>query len=241
MNRRMVFQQTYYDSQPFTGSTSISFFNETDENALSITSLSEDQAIKWLFNSFSFADRFKQDFFNQSANVKSFFGEKQPFVITGKKPGDIDLLLVDIERPDRAIVFECKRLKVTSVDKNISKVNNVNGIKTGVKQANGLQSLGFYKSYLMIILLDDSRELDYPNTMIRNSKSELVEEIYDIPWNEPINKDVGIVFVKVTQPTGKHFNEMAGIGFCIDKTAEELVQTSSMTNKVKELIKINLC
>ncbi len=232
----MVFQQLYYDSQPFTGSTSISFFNETEENGTSITSLTEDSAIKWLFNSFSFADKFKRHFFNQSSNVKSFFGEKQPFVITGKKPGDIDLLLVDVERPDKVIAFECKRLKVTSLDKTTSKINNINGVKTGVKQANGLQSLGFYKSYLMIILLDDGRQLDYQNTVMRNSKSESVEEIYDIPWNEPISKDLGIVYVKVTQPTGKHFNEMAGIGFCIDKKAGELEQTSLMTNKVKELL-----
>ena len=239
MKRQMIFRQTYYDSQVLTGAETISFFTETDENSASVTSMTEDQAIKWLFNTYSFGQTFKEDFFNHSNRVEAFFGEKQPFVMTGKKPGDIDILLVDKERPDQAIAFECKRLKVTSLDKTISKVNNVNGIKTGVKQANGLQSLGFYKSYLLIILLDDGRQLEYPNTMMRNSKSETVEEVYDIPWNEPIHNDVGIVFVKVTQQTGKHFNEMAGIGICVDKKAQELQQTNTMTNKIKELLNRN--
>lgn len=233
----MIFKQSYYDSQILTGATGIRFFNETNENSDSVTSMTEDQAIKWLFNSFPFRQTFIERFFGNSNSIYSFFGKKDPFVVHGKKPGDIDILLVDKERPDKIIAFECKRLKVTSVDSPLPKVNNANGIKHGVKQANGLQSLGFYKSYLMIILLDDSRHFDYPNTMMRNSKWQEVEEIYDIPWNEPLNQDVGIVFVKITQPTGKHFNEMAGIGYCIDKEANEQEQTTSMTNRIKELLK----
>lgn len=235
MKRRMIFRQSYYDSQVLTGPTEIPFFTENDADSDSVTSMTEDQAIKWLFNSFSFGQTFIESFFNSPTSVHTFFGKKEPFVSFGKKPGDIDILLVDKERPDRAIAFECKRLKVTSVETHLPKINNWKGIKHGVKQANGLQSLGFYKSYLMIILLDDSRHFDYPNTMMRNSKWHEVEEVYDMPWNEPLNQDVGIVFVRVTQPTGKHFNEMAGIGFCIDKNANEQEQTISMTNKVKEL------
>jgi hypothetical protein len=236
MQRQMIFRQSYYDSQVLTGANEIPFFRESEENSESVTTMTEDQAVKWLLNSFSFRHTFIESFFEKSKNVYSFFGIKEPFVIVGKKPGDIDILLFDKERPDKAIAIECKRLKVTSVDSPLPKVNNSKGIKHGVKQANGLQSLGFYKSFLMIILLDDSRHFDYPNTMLRNSKWHEVEEVYDMPWNEPLNQDVGIIFIKVTQPTGKHFNEMAGIGICIDKKANEQEQTTSMTNKIKELI-----
>lgn len=238
MKRQMIFRQSYYDGQVLTGATEIPFFTETDEDNDSVTCMTEDEAIKWLFNYFSFGQTFMESFFDSACTVHSFFGKKEPFVILGKKPGDIDILFVDKERPDRAIAFECKRLKVTSAESYLPKVNNSSGIKHGVKQANGLQSLGFYKSYLMIILLDDSRYFDYPNTMMRNSKWHEVEEVYDMPWNEPLNQDVGIVFVKVTQPTGKHFNEMAGIGFCIDKEANAQQQTASMTNKVKDLFRM---
>lgn len=237
MQRKMIFKQLYFDSRIFTGEKDVSFFTETDENRESVTLLTEDQAIKWLFNTYSFGKLFAEGFFNDEGCIQAFFGKKEPFVFAGRKPGDIDILLIDNERPEKAIAFECKRLKVTSVDSPLPKINNVQGIRQGVKQANGLQSLGFYKSYLMIILLDDSRHFKYPNTMMRNSKWEDVELVYDIPWNEPLNQDVGIVFVKVTQPTGKHYNEMFGIGYCIDKEAIEQEQTIPMTNKIRELLK----
>lgn len=239
MKRQMIFRQTYYDCQPFTGENVIPFFTETDESSESVTSMSEDQAIRWLFNSFSFGKIFIESFYGNPDGIQIHFGEKEPFIVTGRKPGDIDIMLVDKNAPDRAIAFECKRLKITSIDTPMPKVNNIQGIKHGVKQANGLQSLGFYKSYLVMILLDDSRHFAYPNTMLRNSQWQDVEEVYDIPWNEPIHQDVGIVFIKVTQPTGKHFNEMAGIGLCIDKEAQEQEQSVAMTNKIKELLKRN--
>jgi hypothetical protein len=241
MKRPMIFKQSYYDAQPLSDRQSYSFFSESDEEDESVSLMSEDQAIKWLFSSFSFDRFFIEDFFQVPNRVKSFFGLKEPFIIKGKKPGDIDILLVDTERPERAIAFECKRVKSQSIDKTNSKVNNANGIRKGVLQANGYQSLGFHQSYLMIILLDDGRKLDYTNPMMRNSKSDDVEEIYDIPWNENLNKDVGIVFVKVTQPTGKHYNLMGGQGFCIDKVAGKLDQLPAMTNKIKELLKQQGC
>ena len=237
----MIFKQQYYDAQKLDSRTTYSFFTESDSNEESVTSMTEDIAVKWLFQNSSFGQFFIQSFFEKPSGVKSFFGLTEPFTISGKKPGDIDLLLVDPERPDKAIAFECKRVKATSIDRDNSKVNNANGIKKGVIQANKYQSLGFHKSYLMIILLDDGRHFsDYPNTMMRNNNSESVENIYDIPWNENLHDDVGIVFVKITQPTGKHFNQMAGQGFCIDKNATLLQQTTAMTNKVKEHLKNNV-
>lgn len=239
MKRMMVFRQMYYDTQIFNGASTMSFFRETDENSESVASMTEAQAVEWLFNRVSFSPFFSEGFFDNTSMVRPFFNKKDPFVIPGKKPGDIDILLIDSERPDKAVAFECKRLKVSSRYSPLPKVNNVNGIRQGVKQANGLQSLGFYRSYLMILLLDDSRHFSYANTMMRNSKWPEVEEVYDIPWNEPLHPDVGIVFVKVTQPTGKHFNEMAGIGYCIDKAAGPQEQTPAMNNKVKELLNVS--
>lgn len=237
MNRKLIFQQIYFDTQHFKGSRSIDFFNEADDHSSSITTMTEEEAIQWLFGFSQFSSMFKEEFFETPQRVRSFYGLTAPFTAIGRKPGDIDLLLVDDTSPNKAIAFECKRVKLTSTDKNTSKVNNAGAIKTGIKQVNGLQSIGFYKSYLMVILLDDSRLREYPNAMMRNSKGQSVEEIYDIPQNEPLHEDVGIVFVKVTQPTGKHFNDMAGIGFCVDKKAKELEQSSSLTNKVNALLR----
>jgi hypothetical protein len=68
--------------------------------------------------------------------------------------------------------------------------------------------------------------------MMRRSTSENVEAIYEVPWIEELHKDVGVVYVKVTQPTGKHYNLMGGIGICVDKPASFLEQTDGMTNRI---------
>jgi len=236
MKRQMIFRQLYYDRQLIDGAT-ISFFTESNDQDASVTLMSEDQAIRWLFNNSPIKDIFIDGFFLEPSYVVPFFGLREPFTDVHKKPGDIDLLLVDERFPNSTIAFECKRVKAISIDADNAKVNNINGIRHGVIQANKYQSLGFHKSYLMIIMLEDSRTLDAGNAMMRNSKSEDVEKIYEIPWNEKLHDDVGIVFVNVTQPTGKHYNSMGGIGFCIDKPAQSLDQTIEMTNKVKRLLK----
>ncbi len=238
MKRQLIFRQQYFDSLPLDGRTSFSFFTEPEDNESSVTTMSEDNILKWLFLNSAFDCFFFQEFFKNPEKVTPFFGLTEPFTVQGQKPGDIDLLLINAERPDQVIAFECKRVKATSLDNLNSKVNNIQGIRKGVIQANKYQSLGFHQSYLMIILLDDCRHfVDYPNVMMRNNITDEVEAIYDIPWNEKLHEDVGIVFVRVTQPTGKDFNLMSGQGFCIDKKAAHLEQTITMTNKVKELLK----
>lgn len=233
----MIFRQFYYDSQPIRPDGKMTFFSESDESETSIVSFGEDEAVKWLFGIHHLRHEIIREFFINPDSVQAHFGLQYPFTSQNKKPGDIDLLLVDKVRPDQGIAFECKRVKITSQERGYSKINNAGAIKRGIEQANGLQSIGFYQSYLLIILLDDSRKLlDYPNTMMRNSSFNSVEEIYDIPWNEPLNSDVGVVFIKVTQPTGKHYGLMAGIGICIDKDANKLEQTNSMTNRIREVI-----
>ena len=156
-----------------------------------------------------------------------------------KKPGDIDILIFDKERPDLSAAFEVKRVKIITQLDGKHKLNNVTSIQKGVKQVNGYQSIGFHKSYLMVVMLDDSRLADYPNSMMRNSQSSLIDEIYDIPWNEELHEDVGIVYLKITQPTHKSYNKMAGLGFCIDKSANKLQQSEVLTNKIRELIKVS--
>jgi len=237
MKRQLIFKQVFYDTQSVGGKNAISFFTESDENDESVTSMSEDQAVKWLFQNESFRRLFIEAFFENSKNVRAYFGLTEPFTTKNKKPGDIDLLLVNSNRPDKSIAFECKRVKALSDDKGFSKVNNTGSIKHGVIQANKYQSLGFHQSYLLIILLDDARDHKAKNVLFHSTSSEQLKHLYDIPWNEPLHKDVGIIFIRIIQLTGKHIDLKGEIGLCIDKPAQLLEQTATMTNKIKELIR----
>jgi hypothetical protein len=239
MKRQMTFKQVFYDVQPIGDKTTVSFFTETNKNDETVTLMSEDQAIKWLFQNKPFRQLFIGGFFGDTKNIKTYFGLTEPFTTKNKKPGDIDLLFVDPDQPDKSVAFECKRVKALSIDNQTSKINNAEKIKHGVIQANKYQSLGFHQSYLVIILLDDGRHYNSPNILFRNTSTEQLKRVYDIPWNEPLHNDVGIIFITINQPTGNHINLTGGLGFCIDKLAQPLEQTVSMTNKIIDLIKYN--
>ncbi|MFN0033190.1 MAG: hypothetical protein ACKVOR_13600 [Flavobacteriales bacterium] len=236
MRRLLAFKQIIYDTQSIAGQTSVDFFVESDKNDKSITVMTEDQAVKWLFETESFRQLFIESFFDGGKNVKYYFGVTVPFTTKNKKPGDIDLLLVDPNRPDKAIAFECKRVKAVSQDESLSKVNSIEKIRYGVKQANQYQSLGFHQSYLMVILLDDGRQFKGANTFFRNTSRKQLENMYDIPWQEPLNEDVGIAYVRANQPTGRDYNLAGSLGLCIDKKAGALEQTTAMTNKIEKFI-----
>jgi len=112
----------------------------------------------------------------------------------------------------------------------------INKIRHGIKQANAYRELGFYQTYLLIILLDDGRAMTAPNTMFRYGKDDTLESIYSIPWQEPLHEDVGIVYVKVNQTTGKSINLTGGIGFCIDKKARLVEQHANITTGIKTIL-----
>lgn len=199
--------------------------------------MNEGRALEWLLTNTSFRQMFLNEFFPGISDVKIFTGLSTPFTNPNTIPGDIDLLLVSESRPDKTIAFECKRVKAVSGPGNIAKVNNVQKLVHGIKQANAYQSLGFHQSYLAVILLDDGRALDTPNIMFRYGKTTSIESIYEIPWNEPLHRDVGIVFIKLNQTTGKNIQHAGGFGFCVDKAAGRLEQMDEMNQKVGTLLR----
>jgi len=236
--RTLYFKTMLMDSQLLnTTDTVYSFFNENDDDEQSITSLNETEAVNWLLKYPGFRNFFLEEFFASPQNVKAFTGIKEPITSQNKKPGDIDLLLVDPAFPNQAIGFECKRVKSVDQTEEYSKINSIEKIRSGVRQASAYQSLGFYKSFLMIMLLDDGRALNDPNVMFRYGKTANIARMYELPWQEPLQEDVGIVFIKVNQMTGKHYNHSISIGICIEKQAKPLDQLNRLTDKIQEILK----
>jgi hypothetical protein len=238
MHRTLYFKHCQYDSVLLnTQDTVYDFFTESDHDDHSVTDMVEDAAVKWLVSNQHFRRMFLEDFFPLPDQVKIFDGLRHPFTISGRLPGDIDLLLVDPARCDAAIGIECKRVKLVSTDT----YPNVNGdgvakIRRGILQANGYRELGFHQSYLMIIVLEDGRAMTTPNTMFRYSKHYIAESIYNIPWHENLHQDVGVIFVKVNQTTGKSIELTGGLGFCVDKKAALINQSHRITTNLKELL-----
>ena len=50
--------------------------------------------------------------------------------------------------------------------------------------------------------------------------------------------ECGIIFVKVTQPTGKTFNNMSVVGVCVNKEAARLDQSNNLTNRIADFMRL---
>jgi len=235
MDSLMVFNTVIYDIQPLSGESGMAFFAESADNEESVTSNTEEQILKWILTHRSLGKFLVSQFFEVPSTVKAYLGLTDPFVESGRKPGDIDLLLIDPAKPDRSIAFEVKRVKAVATDDEVSRVNGAEKIRKGVIQVNKYQSLGFHQTYLMVIVLNDARTKRTPNVALRKANSSNVQRVFGIPWNEPLHADVGIVYVEITQFTGRAIAQTGSFGVCIDKRASMLEQASDFTTKVKKL------
>lgn len=224
------------DSVPVTGATSYSFFTDSDENNPSVTAFTEERAISWLMSH----PHFKVDFFGDliAANTicQLHQGLVKPFTHPNAIPGDIDLLAFPQLDPSRAIAMEFKRVKVVSHPDCTATVNRAGEIDRGIIQANAYRALGFHQTYLVIILLDDGRALTTPNPMFRYATGQPVDQVFNIPWRQARDPNVGVIYIKINQMTGKHIDHAHSIGYCIDLRAVPVEQTTEMTNKVRTLL-----
>lgn len=211
------------------------FVDNSEYDGESITKKIEEKIVLWLFNQEPAKELvFSQLGIHRSALIK--LQVKDPIIVNpSKKPGDIDVIFWEQNQPDRAIVIECKRVKVTAIDSGTDKINKIKSIKDGVIQANALHEFGFHKTYLAIIAEVDGRNRKGYNVLFRSSTPQTFSQIYDFPLRAKLHNDIGILFIEIVQPTGKEISNMAYVGICIDKQASLLEQPHHLTNLVKIL------
>jgi len=197
--------------------------------------MTEAEAMNWLFNDPFFREDFIKEFFPEPLKIRHYFGLVEPFTTSNQKPGDIDLLFVHPDYPDMSIAFETKRVKVIQTAEGADIVNRLSGISKGIVQANAYRALGFHQTYLLVIILDDGRHIEAPNIIFHYNKTHKLNLVYDIPMSEELHREVGVIYVRINQMTGKDFNHSSSIGYCIDKAAVPITQTAEMTNKVRSL------
>lgn len=213
------------------------FFKDVSpSNASSVTSVEEKEIIRWLFEQSPARNLI---FSELQTEQDSFFKLEVTSPIISdprKKPGDIDVLICGKQKPHQTIAIECKRVKVTTVDRDNDKVNKINGVGDGVRQANALREFGFHRTYFAILIeVEGKNRTDY-NVLSRGSSDSTFTRVYDFPHRDKLHEDIGVIFIEITQPTGKHIDEMAVVGICIDKEANRLDQPTCLTNRIHELL-----
>src|SRR5579859_8100898 len=72
--------------------------------------------------------------------------------------GDIDILLSAPDHPEQAVAFEVKRIKFGARHLRNRKPSKLGNLKKAVQQANRLAKVGFWRVYLYVVTVVDSRE-----------------------------------------------------------------------------------
>jgi hypothetical protein len=202
-----------------------------------VTKQDEERTIQWILG--SRARDLLLEVLEAGSDVFIDCSIRQPIVENSQsKPGDIDLLICPARRPDIAIAFQCKSVVVKSLnaeeDDDVKKLPRLQDL---VIQANRQRNdYGFYRNYLAILIkVDGRRKVNY-NTLLRCAGPETLKTIYEFPDREAVHHDVGIIFVEITQPTAKSFDEHVTFGVCVDREAGRLDQSPRLTRKIEELM-----
>src|ERR1044072_8376448 len=243
MRKLLVFETIAFDSHTFhagtviPGGTSIkSFGNYEDLEEDDVTTKDEETIIKWLLGSPA------KDLLLRVLGVgrDSFiaYSVKQPVVENPqKKPGDIDILICGEYRADRAIAIQCKLVKVVAFSQEEDDVSKLPDIKGAVLQANKQRAnFGFHRNYLAVIVKAYGQKRTQNNPIFRGPNQNTMKLLYEFPQRESLHSDVGILFIDITQPTGKSYDQMAVVGICHDQQAMPLEQSPNLTNRIKEFM-----
>lgn len=158
----------------------------------------------------------------------------EPFTNCASKPGDIDLLLFDKAEPEKATAIEVKILKKKQGNFHIDFVDNIEKVREGLDQAEGLTGIGFHSVFIMIVVL--------ANTSTYSDRNLATRSIDEINWGKIREeyerhrkaREIGLIGIKINQNTARPIGESGAIsGFMFKKFVRE--QSAKVTHVISRL------
>lgn len=221
-------------------------YSSVDDGSARVTAFDEKPIIRWLM----LCPSSRQIILEELGLPPDAFHRPevvQPFYAPGE--GDIDLILCPRLSPHQAVAFECKRVKVESVNIGKDKVNKLRDVADGVRQANKLYngSAAFFQTYLAIITEVDASgqgEINIPNRGIRSdttpqrgdTRTTTFKQIVEFPGRAELHDDVGIIFIEIAQPSHLSIDKQASVRVCVYRRAERRDQLTGVTNRVIKIM-----
>ncbi len=223
-----------YDSVLLTGKQEYSFFkDEDDEAGERFANTIETDIVKWIFNHpYRITDTL---FFQELEISKShtpYFEVGPPVIKDSSAPGDIDILLVDKDRPQYSIAFQVKRIKAVINEDNVSELKT-SQINKGVQQAKWMhEKYRFHKSYLMLGIVTDSQRRNHNSQIFRYNTVEEKSVIYEHSGFGDLPEDIGIYIFEINQPSSNSINYTATIAAKALRFAKPSEQLNDTTNRI---------
>lgn len=244
MNTTLYFKTVWVDTADFKAGqlvpagTEIDFF--TDRNApagASVIKEMESAIIKWLLQSNGRNLLLESLGLPHNSHTETAVGE--PVIDDPQtKPGDIDLLICPLWRPDLSVAIQCKRVTVEVESDDSDQIRKLGDIKDVVLQANKQRKrYGFHQNYLAIIIQSFVARRYSSDVILRGIAPESLKRIYEFNYRDKVHDDIGIIFIEIMQPTWQGVDRMARVGVCVDRKAELLSQPDRLTNRIEEWLR----
>jgi hypothetical protein len=164
--------------------------------------------------------------------------ELKPPEIHGKStvPGNIDVLVCHPAKPDRAVVFESKRVKVKPQTFETLLPGKLRELeKKGTRQATGLHEKQFHRNWLLVCVAIDGRER-HGKFFSRGLSGPLVKTIYDYVNNLVLRPGVGVVVVEICQPVDDPIEDAGSMVIKVVREPTPQTQPDHVTQWVRSQI-----
>ena len=202
----------------------------------SIREFTESEIIDFIYKQKFYYQLYKEMGLSDPQRITILRGQKEPFILKqNSKPGDLDLILFDPQKAENAIAMEVKCVKFKTEANQSVTTNKEKLISEGITQVNKYLKLGFHKTYLLVILLDESWEQAKPNYIFKESGLENAPKLVNPKILKNLDRNIGLLYMGVRQITSQSVLLNTRVDIRTIQDAVEMDQNERITEIIKRL------
>lgn len=129
----------------------------------------------------------------------------------------------------KAIGIEAKCVKAKTLKNGKIVLNKEHNISKGITQVNSYLQFGFHHTYLLMVLLDDGQYNKKYNKFFRDTDLSVSKKLFNQNILKNLHPDVGLIYLKVNQITGKSIFQSGKISVLVEQEAKDKKQKASTT------------
>jgi len=153
----------------------------------------------------------------------------------GHFKGDIDILLRAIGHPEQAVAYEAKRIKFGMSQLRKGKPSKLRELERAKQQANRLAKVGFWKVFLYVFTVVDSREQNKGQRSYAGLSNDLKQMIESAVSVQGLDQRVGLSVIDLTQATDNPPFTIDTAGIKLRRQATDAHQSVELTEWVERI------
>lgn len=231
-----IWRTLTYDAAQITGPTTNLFQEDEKTNFKAVTAFTERDILDFLFSKYGLHHLLLDAIGISKSNFKLKKDVRQPLIANqNEKPGDLDIVLFNSDSIHKAIGIEAKCVKVRTLKDGKIVLNKEHNITKGITQVNSYLQIGFHRTILLMILLDDGQHNKGYNQFFRDTDLSVSKKLFNQNILKNLHQDIGLIYLKVNQITGKSIFQSCKISVLVEREAKGKKQKASKTEKLTSM------